>query len=131
MIIQKDEKTRTFYIVMNEHEMIKALYLYGNECENNSITAKEFSPKEFANEMRRLGELNEPEIGHYKADKLMCELLTKLGYDEGVEIFKEMYKWYAQESYMLETLGLIFYVILCLIFITIGIIMLILEIKDK
>lgn len=56
---------------------------------------KEFSPKCFANKMRCLDEMNDPEIGHYKADELMCELLTELRYGEGVEIFKEMSKWYA------------------------------------
>lgn len=56
---------------------------------------KEFSAKGFANEMRRLDKMGDPEIAHYEADVLMCELLTELGYSEGVEIFKEMYKWYA------------------------------------
>lgn len=56
---------------------------------------KEFSAKGFANEMRRLYKMDNPEEAHYKADVLMCELLTELGYSEGVEIFKEMYKWYS------------------------------------
>lgn len=29
------------------------------------------------------------------ADKLMCDVLTQLGYGEGVEIFKNAPKWYA------------------------------------
>lgn len=56
---------------------------------------KEFSPKGFANKMRRLSEMGDPEIAHFEGDKLMCELLTKLGYDEGVKIFDDMSKWYA------------------------------------
>lgn len=70
-------------------------YAEAIEVAVEALTAKEFSPKEFANEMRCLDEMNDPEIGHYKADKLMCELLTKLGYGEGVKIFEGMGKWYA------------------------------------
>ena len=55
---------------------------------------KEFAAKGFAAKMRRLDKLNDPEVAHYKADELMCELLTELGFGEGVEIFKEMGKWY-------------------------------------
>lgn len=56
---------------------------------------KEFSAKGFANRMRRLSEMDNPEIAHFEADILMCKLLTELGYDEGVKIFKNMFKWYA------------------------------------
>lgn len=56
---------------------------------------KEFSAKGFANEMRRLAKMDNPEVAHYKADMVMCELLSELGYGDGVEIFKDMFKWYA------------------------------------
>lgn len=58
---------------------------------------KEFSVKGFAIAMRRLNKkyYDDPEEMHYYADMLMCELLTELGYNEGVEIFKEMPKWYS------------------------------------
>ena len=32
---------------------------------------------------------------HMEADKLMCSLLETLGYGQGVEIFRNMGKWYA------------------------------------
>ena len=32
---------------------------------------------------------------HKDADDLMCEVLSSLGYIEGVRIFEEMEKWYA------------------------------------
>ena len=32
---------------------------------------------------------------HVDADNLMCQLLTELGYGEGVALFKKMPKWYA------------------------------------
>ena len=35
------------------------------------------------------------EATHLQADKLMCALLTELGYGEGIEIFKNADKWYA------------------------------------
>lgn len=34
------------------------------------------------------------EAAHIKADELMCEILTDLGYGEGIEIFKKMEKYY-------------------------------------
>lgn len=37
----------------------------------------------------------DPEMSHIKADRLMCELLTELGYGEAVKIFEEMEKWYS------------------------------------
>ena len=57
---------------------------------------KEFSSKGFANKMRRIErDNNYPELAHYLADKLMCELLRELGYDEGVDIFERIQKWYS------------------------------------
>ena len=35
------------------------------------------------------------EVAHYEADILMCELLTELGYSEGIEVFDNALKWYA------------------------------------
>ena len=35
------------------------------------------------------------EIAHKKADAVICDLLTALGYGDGVELFEQMPKWYA------------------------------------
>lgn len=35
------------------------------------------------------------EIAHVHADDLMCELLIQLGYEEGVQIFNDMPKYYS------------------------------------
>ncbi|WP_176728082.1 hypothetical protein [Synergistes jonesii] len=32
--------------------------------------------------------------GHGPADELMCEVLTELGYGEGIEVFNKMLKYY-------------------------------------
>lgn len=56
---------------------------------------KEFSAKGFANEMRRIDRNNDTEMAHIYADELMCQLLRKLGYSEGVDIFEKMSKWYS------------------------------------
>lgn len=56
---------------------------------------KEFSAKGFANEMRRINRNNDTEMAHILADELMCKLLRELGYDEGVDIFEQMDKWYS------------------------------------
>ena len=38
---------------------------------------------------------NDIEQAHILADKLMCETLESLGYSTGVEVFRELPKWYA------------------------------------
>ena len=55
------------------------------------------SPVEFRDRMAEIAKrsLYDPEESHGKADDLMCEILTNLGYGEGVKIFEEMDKWYA------------------------------------
>jgi hypothetical protein len=56
------------------------------------------TPQEFADKMRALsvrsqsGALNRT---HLEADELMCEILREWGFNEGVDIFEEMDKWYA------------------------------------
>lgn len=53
------------------------------------------TPKEFADKMQSINMPGDPEISHGLADKLMCKLLIELGYEEGIEIFEIMEKWYA------------------------------------
>ena len=54
------------------------------------------SPEVFKESMERIANGNDDtETNHVSADELMCELLTSLGYGEGVEIFKNMDKWYS------------------------------------
>ena len=45
--------------------------------------------------MQELSEIKDQEIRYIFADKLLCELLKKHGYDDIVEIFLNMDKWYA------------------------------------
>jgi hypothetical protein len=35
------------------------------------------------------------EYSHIRADEILCELLTSLGYEDVVEAFKKIKKWYA------------------------------------
>ena len=53
------------------------------------------TPDEFAEKMAYLYESNDTEMKHRIADDLMCEVLTRLGYEEGVQIFYNMTKWYS------------------------------------
>jgi len=55
------------------------------------------TPKEFADRMREIAKYadDDTEAAHGNADDLMCQLLTTLGYHEGVQIFVEMPRWYA------------------------------------
>lgn len=47
------------------------------------------SPEVFKESMEKIDEGHDTESKHVLADELMCELLTTLGYGEGVEIFKK------------------------------------------
>ena len=53
-----------------------------------------YTPEEFAEKMREL-HVFDIEGRHKEADQIMCELLEYFGYQEGVEIFRKMDKWYA------------------------------------
>lgn len=57
------------------------------------------TPEEFAKAMQEIYDRekydSDTEGAHWDADKLMCDLLEKLGYTEGVEIYRNMPKWYA------------------------------------
>lgn len=39
-------------------------------------------------------ELFDEELAHLEADELLCQVLSELGYHEGVELFKSMHKHY-------------------------------------
>ena len=52
------------------------------------------TPKQFAERMRELISGDE-EAQHGSGDTLMEQVLTQLGYGEGVEVFQNMDKWYA------------------------------------
>lgn len=49
---------------------------------------------EFAEKMKKCAE-KDTEAAHIEADELMCEVLSGLGYQAGVDYFHEMNKWYA------------------------------------
>ena len=38
---------------------------------------------------------NNIESSHYAMDKLMCEVLSDLGYEEGVKVFENTERWYS------------------------------------
>ena len=52
------------------------------------------TPKEFADEMRKC-ESDDIEAQHSEADDLMTHLLREHGYEEGVNVFDSMTKWYS------------------------------------
>lgn len=55
------------------------------------------TPDEFYRRMRRIMQSawEDRERAHAEGDDLMCELLTQLGYDRGVQVFRNTEKWYA------------------------------------
>lgn len=57
--------------------------------------SEKITPGEFERRMKEYKKRLGPEIGHVKADNLMEQVLRQHGYEEGVDIFHEMGKWYA------------------------------------
>jgi hypothetical protein len=55
---------------------------------------KVITPRQFAAEMKRIAAREDAESSHGEADKLLCSVLTQLGYKTGVTIFNKMKKWY-------------------------------------
>lgn len=52
-------------------------------------------PREQALEQMQAQNCGDPEGDHIRADKVMCEVLTSLGYGELVKAFETIKKWYA------------------------------------
>lgn len=54
------------------------------------------TPEQFYTQMRaiQLDEDLSNDDQHERMDKLMCQLLSDLGYTDGIEIFKNTEKWY-------------------------------------
>lgn len=53
------------------------------------------TPKEFKEQMEEINKIKYTEDRHIYADKLMCDVLKKHGYSEGVEVFYKMELWYS------------------------------------
>lgn len=53
------------------------------------------SPDEFLERMKEYASCNYPEEFHLNADGLMCDLLRKLGYGEGIDFFEKQERWYS------------------------------------
>ena len=55
------------------------------------------TPEEFKLKMQTIltEHENYPETCHYEMDKLMCEVLSDLGYEEGVKVFENTERWYS------------------------------------
>lgn len=67
------------------------------------MDASDYDPKNAkrnADYVTRMQEISEeskqdPESAHVKADDLLCEILTDLGYGDVVNIFNNMERWYS------------------------------------
>lgn len=53
------------------------------------------SPDEFLEKMKKCFDNESPEWGHINADNLMCDLLRKLGYGDGIDFFEKQERWYS------------------------------------
>lgn len=60
------------------------------------MTAREFADRmEEIFKSKSNNNFNDVEDAHLEADELMAEVLSSLGYEEGVKIFFSHEKWYA------------------------------------
>lgn len=65
-------------------------------CESMIISEADImTPKEFAEKMKALSEKYDEEEFHIAADRLIGDLLTSMGYGEGIEVFEKTPKWYS------------------------------------
>lgn len=53
------------------------------------------TPAEFLAKMWAIAAMTDTEERHVEADDLMCALLVRLGYGDGVAVFEDMEKWYS------------------------------------
>lgn len=55
------------------------------------------TPEEFKEKMLEIykEKSGDEEVAHAMMDDLMADLLTELGYGEGIEIFNKQEKWYS------------------------------------
>lgn len=54
-----------------------------------------FTPKQLADKVAEARDSGDIEEAHAEMDRVLCEALRRLGYDEAVRIFREADKWYA------------------------------------
>lgn len=72
----------------------RALGLMDIKCCRCPVCRSAMEPSDFADLMRACRNLD-AEQGHAEAGRIMGDLLARLGYSEGVEIFRSLTKWYA------------------------------------
>ncbi len=53
------------------------------------------TPSEIAKSMQEISKKRDPERVHGEADDLMVLVLRALGYDEAMDIYENMTKWYS------------------------------------
>ena len=53
------------------------------------------NPEEFHEKMLELIDDSDPEGSHFDMDELMCYVLEELGFEDGVQVFRHAYKYYA------------------------------------
>lgn len=51
--------------------------------------------EEAVSTLRYMRENGDTEMAHMEADRILCELLSSLGYEDVVEEWSKIHKWYA------------------------------------
>lgn len=73
---------------------------YGKPRTTTTPDTRVMTPEEFKEKILAIKEeyydgIDDEEVWHRRADKIMCELLRNLGYGEGIDIFNQTPKWYS------------------------------------
>jgi hypothetical protein len=76
---------------------------YSEECDSTCAYAKSAKEKitnkklndKYLEEMNTLHDNNDTELAHGTADKILCDMLSELGYVDIVESFNKVDKWYS------------------------------------
>lgn len=64
------------------------------EILEDCLSKELITPEEFLRKMKEIFKEGDVVEDHIYADDLMCEVLTRLGYGSGVDVFKNAIKWY-------------------------------------
>ena len=70
-------------------------YLDTTDKSKSTTPPNDISPEQACIIMTQYFIDGDTELGHVKADGLMCDILTQFGYSSMVNVFKNANKWYA------------------------------------
>lgn len=84
-LLTEEERKTSYYCCMSKWDK--------DESQDNRTVIR---PEEFAQKMKQIFKKGyDEEVAHVEADDLMGEVLSSLGYEDGIKVFNSNEKWYA------------------------------------